>query len=121
VWRYRNQVLGCLEDKQERLTGCSLSAVEVGGQYLFTSPLEAIQQLFKVDQITNLGPNYNVAPTHEMSIVRRKKGDRRNEPPPVGACSHISIIEPNRRDQIANTDLHMSTVMARQTGGLKNM
>ena len=49
------------------------------GRYLFTSPLEAIQQVFKFDQMTNLGPNYNVAPTHEMPIVRRKKGDRRNE------------------------------------------
>ena len=49
------------------------------GRYLFTSPLEAIQQMFNFDQMTNLGPNYNVAPTHEMPIVRRKKGDRRNE------------------------------------------
>ncbi len=49
------------------------------GRYLFTSPLEAIQQMFKFDQMTNLRPNYNVAPTHEMPIVRRKKGDRRNE------------------------------------------
>jgi putative SOS response-associated peptidase YedK len=49
------------------------------GRYVFTSPLEAIQAMFKFDQMTNLGPNYNVAPTHEMPIVRRKKGDRRNE------------------------------------------
>jgi len=49
------------------------------GRYVFTSPLEAIQQMFKFDQMTNLGPNFNVAPTHEMPIVRRRKGDRRNE------------------------------------------
>ena len=49
------------------------------GRYVFTSPLEAIQLLFRFDQMTNLAPNYNVAPTHEMPIVRRKKGDRRNE------------------------------------------
>ena len=49
------------------------------GRYVFTSPLEAIQLLFRFDQMTNLGPNYNVAPTHEMPIVRRRKGDRRNE------------------------------------------
>ena len=49
------------------------------GRYVFTSPLEAIQQMFNFDQMTNLGPNYNVAPTHEMPIIRRKKGDRRNE------------------------------------------
>ena len=35
--------------------------------------------MFKFDQMTNLRPNYNVAPTHEMPIVRRRKGDRRNE------------------------------------------
>ena len=39
------------------------------GRYLFTSPLEAVQLLFKLEQMTNLGPNYNVAPTHEMPIV----------------------------------------------------
>jgi putative SOS response-associated peptidase YedK len=49
------------------------------GRYVFTSPLEAIQQMFKFDQMPNLGPNFNVAPTHEMPIVRRRKGDRRNE------------------------------------------
>lgn len=41
--------------------------------YLFTSPLEAIQQIFKFQQRLNLGPNYNVAPTHEMPIIRRQK------------------------------------------------
>ena len=35
--------------------------------------------MFKFDQMLNLGPSYNVAPTHEMPIVRRRKGDRRNE------------------------------------------
>ena len=49
------------------------------GRYLFTSPLEVVQQMFKFDQMTNHGPNYNVAPTHEMPIVRKKQGDRRNE------------------------------------------
>lgn len=36
------------------------------GRYVFTSPLEAIQQMFKLDQMTNLGLNYKVAPTQEM-------------------------------------------------------
>lgn len=49
------------------------------GRYLFVSPLEAVQQMFKFNQMTNLGPNYNVAPTHEMPIVRRKHGDQGNE------------------------------------------
>ncbi len=43
------------------------------------SPLEVIQQMFKFEQRLNLGPNYNVAPTHEMPIVRRQKGGDGNE------------------------------------------
>ncbi len=49
------------------------------GRYLLTSPLEAIQQIFKIDQMTNLGPNYNVAPTHDMPIIHRKQGSSGNE------------------------------------------
>jgi len=40
------------------------------GRYLFISPLEAVQRLFKIEDRPNLGPNYNVAPTHEMPIIR---------------------------------------------------
>ena len=60
-----------------KTTPCSTLAM--CGRYLFTSLLEAVQQMFKFDQMLNLAPNYNVAPTHEMPIVHRKKGDRRNE------------------------------------------
>ena len=49
------------------------------GRYLFISPLEAVQRMFKFDQMSNLAPNYNVAPTHEMPIVRRKQGDQGTE------------------------------------------
>ena len=49
------------------------------GRCVFTSPLEAIEQMFKFDQMANLAPNYNVAPTHEMPIIGRRMGDRRNE------------------------------------------
>ena len=40
------------------------------GRYLITSPLEALQQMFKFEERLNVPPNYNVAPTHEMPIVR---------------------------------------------------
>ena len=43
------------------------------GRYLITTPLEAIQQMFKFDERLNIPPNYNVAPTHEMPIVRLKE------------------------------------------------
>jgi len=49
------------------------------GRYVFTSPLEAIQRMFKFDQMTNLAPNYNVAPTHEMPIVRSDKRGQNHE------------------------------------------
>ena len=49
------------------------------GRYLFISPLESVQRMFKFNQMSNLGPNYNVAPTHEMPIVRRQKDDHGNE------------------------------------------
>ena len=35
--------------------------------------------MFELDQMTNLGPNYNVAPTHEMPIIRRTTAHGRNE------------------------------------------
>ena len=49
------------------------------GRYLLTSPVQAMTQLVMFDQLPNLRPNYNVAPTHDMPILRRKKGDRRCE------------------------------------------
>ncbi|MEM9670706.1 MAG: SOS response-associated peptidase family protein [Pseudomonadota bacterium] len=67
------------EDRGIGMLGRSAGTSDMCGRYLFTSPLEAVQQTFKYDQMTNLGPNYNVAPTHEMPIVRWKQGDRRNE------------------------------------------
>jgi len=39
------------------------------GRYVFTSPLDALQQMFRFGQRPNLPPNYNVAPTHEMPII----------------------------------------------------
>jgi len=43
------------------------------GRYVFTSPAEAIQAMFKFGLPLNYPPNYNVAPTHEMPILRRAK------------------------------------------------
>ena len=41
------------------------------GRYLITTPVEAIRQIFQVDQRPNLAPRYNVAPTQSVPIVRR--------------------------------------------------
>ena len=81
------------------------------GRYVFTSPLEAIQQTFKFDQMRNLGPSYNVAPTHEMPVVRRRKGDRRNELvialwgliPPWAKDAKIGYSTINARSETAAT------------------
>lgn len=44
------------------------------GRYMITSPVEAIREAFAVDERPNLGPRYNVAPTQDVPIVRRKAG-----------------------------------------------
>ncbi len=46
------------------------------GRYLITTPVEAIRQIFKVDQRPNLAPRYNVAPTQAVPIIRRGDGGR---------------------------------------------
>lgn len=49
------------------------------GRYLITTPLEAIQQMFNFEERLNIPPNYNVAPTHEMPIVRAYAGGQERE------------------------------------------
>lgn len=44
------------------------------GRYTITTPLEAIQRIFRVPERPNLGPRYNVAPTQSVPIVRRPPG-----------------------------------------------
>ena len=46
------------------------------GRYLITTPVEAIRQIFQVDQRPNLAPRYNVAPTQSVPIVRRGASGR---------------------------------------------
>jgi putative SOS response-associated peptidase YedK len=40
------------------------------GQYVFTLPVEAMQHSLPVQGAANVPVNYNVAPTHDMPIVR---------------------------------------------------
>ena len=42
------------------------------GRYSITTPLEALRRLFRFDGLPNLAPRYNVAPTQEAPVVRRK-------------------------------------------------
>lgn len=49
------------------------------GRYVLTTPVQAMQLLFLFDERPNIGPNYNVAPTHEMPIVRRRSDGMRRE------------------------------------------
>ena len=46
------------------------------GRYLITTPVEAIRQIFKVDQRPNLAARYNVAPTQSVPIIRRNEDGR---------------------------------------------
>ncbi len=46
------------------------------GRYLITTPVEAIRQIFGVDQRPNLAPRYNVAPTQSVPIIRLGEAGR---------------------------------------------
>ena len=46
------------------------------GRYLITTPVEAIRQIFQVDQRPNLAARYNVAPTQSVPIIRRGESGR---------------------------------------------
>lgn len=48
------------------------------GRYMMTSPVDAMQQLFRFEERPNLPPRFNVAPTQDVPIVRlRKSGEGR--------------------------------------------
>jgi putative SOS response-associated peptidase YedK len=47
------------------------------GRFAFTSPVEAMRQLFGVEERPNLAPRYNIAPTQDVVIVRRRDDERR--------------------------------------------
>ncbi|MGI9452860.1 MAG: SOS response-associated peptidase [Geminicoccaceae bacterium] len=44
------------------------------GRFMLISPIEAIQKLFDFKQRPNLRPRYNIAPSQEVTIVRRSAG-----------------------------------------------
>lgn len=46
------------------------------GRYSITTPTEALRRLFEFSGHPNLGPNYNVAPTSIVPLVRMEKGVR---------------------------------------------
>lgn len=41
------------------------------GRYSITTPVEAMQRLFRFEERPNLAPRYNVAPTQDAPVVRR--------------------------------------------------
>jgi putative SOS response-associated peptidase YedK len=48
------------------------------GRYSITTPAEPMQRMFRFSgSLPNLPPRYNVAPTQQVPIVRRKAGARR--------------------------------------------
>jgi putative SOS response-associated peptidase YedK len=48
------------------------------GRYMLTTPVDALRQLFLFTERPNLPPRYNIAPTQEVPIVRRRReGDGR--------------------------------------------
>jgi putative SOS response-associated peptidase YedK len=49
---------------------CSLAMC---GRYMQTTPVEAMQRMFRFAERPNLPPRYNIAPTQEVPIVRRTR------------------------------------------------
>ena len=50
------------------------------GRYSITTPVEALRRLFRFrEPLPNLRPRYNVAPTQQVPIVRRARGDGERE------------------------------------------
>jgi putative SOS response-associated peptidase YedK len=48
------------------------------GRYMLTTPVEAMQRVFRFAERPNFPPRYNIAPTQDVPIVRRsREGDRR--------------------------------------------
>ncbi len=45
------------------------------GRYSITTPVEALRQLFLFDELPNLAPRYNVAPTQEVPAVRLARAE----------------------------------------------
>lgn len=43
------------------------------GRYMMTSPVEAMQQLFQFEERPNLPARFNIAPSQDVPIVRRRK------------------------------------------------
>jgi len=42
------------------------------GRYVLTTPGEVLAELFELDEKPHLAPRYNIAPTQEVAIVRRR-------------------------------------------------
>ena len=47
------------------------------GRFLLTSPGNLVQVLFRLDEVPDLSPRYNIAPTQEVAVVREGEAGRR--------------------------------------------
>ena len=46
------------------------------GRYAFYSPAEAVRQFFSVDSELDLRPRYNITPTQDVPVIRRRDGSK---------------------------------------------
>jgi putative SOS response-associated peptidase YedK len=49
----------------------------VCGRFTFTTPAELVAQVFGLDDLPELAPRYNIAPTQDVAVVRPEDGRRR--------------------------------------------
>lgn len=45
------------------------------GRYTLTTPLEGLREIFLFEELPNLGPRYNIAPTQEVPVLRQDPAD----------------------------------------------
>jgi putative SOS response-associated peptidase YedK len=48
------------------------------GRYAFFSPAEAVKRIFALDEVPELSPRYNIAPTQSVPVVRAASGGVRS-------------------------------------------
>jgi putative SOS response-associated peptidase YedK len=47
------------------------------GCFALKSPVDRIRQLFSFGNLPNLTPRFNITPTQEIAVIRKKTGDER--------------------------------------------
>lgn len=62
------------------------------GRYTLTTPIEGIRQAFEVMSSLNLAARYNIAPTQDVPVIRRRKSGQKSDGEKELAMLHWGLI-----------------------------